>query len=837
MFGITHRRGTALRKPRDASSAAMRRWLGAATVIFVAHGSAAVAQTPDLNGDLQFQSGTLGAAVHIVNGVNNYTKFMNASSAGAATIANDGGSTFFQGSSTAGNASVSNSNGGITIFTDSSSAGTASIAGNNGIVQFFNRSGAANSAVTIDNGGVAQFLDNSTAANASITNTGAYIEFFNQSSAGNATIVTSNRGTTLFLDSSSGGQARAITGAGAVFDLSSLTTNGMTVGSIEGAGTYYLGSRTLTVGGNNLSTTVSGIIADGGWSGGSGGSLVKEGLGTLTLSGANSYTGATTVNAGDLDITGSIGNTSGVSVNAGGKLSGTGIVGSTATTIMSGGTLEPGTAGNATGMLTIAGSLAFQSGALYLVQLTPSGAASVTVNGTASLSGAVNAAFAPGSYVSKQYTILTATGGLGGTTFTDLIETNLPTGAIASLSYDANHVFLNLKPGFTAFTGLAANPQNVVLALTGFFNSTGGIPATFFALGAGDLAHIDGEAATGAERGAFQLMNMFLGAMLDPFAEGGGNAGGPAQRFAQDAQASLPADISRAYARLLKAPATPSFDQRWSVWGKAYGGSNSASGNAVLGSNNVTASAFGLASGMDYRVTANTVIGFALAGGGTHWGLAQGLGGGRSEAFQAGIYGITHSGPAYLSAALAFTKNWFTTDRIALGDQLSAKFSGQSFGARIEGGYRFAVQPAFGVTPYAAVQAQSFHTPDYSETDLSGGGFGLGYGALNATDVRTELGSRFDAPTFVGGMPLILRGKLAWAHDFVGNPSINAAFQALPGTGFTVNGAAIARDSALASAGAELRMTPRLAVLAKFDGEFAARSQTYAGTATLRYTW
>ena len=751
---------------------------------------------------------------------------------------NDGGSTFFQGLSTAGNASVSNGGGGFTVFTDTSSAGTALITGNSGVVQFFNRSAAANSTMTIDNGGVAQFLDNSTAAGVSVSNSGAWIEFFNQSSAGNATIVTGNGGTTLFLDSSSGGQARAITGAGAVFDLSSLTTTGMTVGSIEGAGTYYLGSRTLTVGGNNLSTTVSGTLADGGWSGGSGGSLVKEGLGTLTLSGVNSYSGATTVNAGDLDITGSLGNTSGVSVNAGGTLSGTGLVGPTATTIMSGGTLAPGTAGNATGMLTIAGSLAFQSGALYLVQVTPSGAASVTVTGAATLNGAVNAAFSPGSYVSKQYTILTATAGLGGTSFTDLLNTDLPTGAIASLSYDANHVFLNLKPGFTAFTGLAANPQNVTNALTGFFNSSGGIPAAFFALAPGDLVQIDGEAATGAERGAFQLMNMFLGAMLDPFVDGGtSNAGGPAQRFAPNTQASLPPDISSAYARLLKAPAATSFDQRWSVWGKAYGGSNTASGNAAAGSNNVTASAYGFASGMDYRLTANTVIGFALAGGGTNWGLAQGLGGGRGDAFQAGIYGVTHSGPAYLSAALAFTKNWFTTDRIALGDQLSAKFSGQSFGARIEGGYRYAVQPAFGVTPYAAVQAQNFHTPNYSETDLSGGGFGLSYRAITATDVRTELGSRFDAPTLVGGMPLILRGRLAWAHDFVGNPSLNATFQALPGASFTVNGARIARDSALASAGAELRITPRLAVLAKFDGEFAARSQTYAGTATLRYTW
>ena len=44
-------------------------------------------------------------------------------------------------------------------------------------------------------------------------------------------------------------------------------------------------------------------------------------------------------------------------------------------------------------------------------------------------------------------------------------------------------------------------------------------------------------------------------------------------------------------------------------------------------------------------------------------------------------------------------------------------------------------------------------------------------------------------------------------------------------------------NSALASVGAELHMTTHCSALAKFDGEFAGNSQTYAGTGTLRYTW
>jgi uncharacterized protein with beta-barrel porin domain len=62
-------------------------------------------------------------------------------------------------------------------------------------------------------------------------------------------------------------------------------------------------------------------------------------------------------------------------------------------------------------------------------------------------------------------------------------------------------------------------------------------------------------------------------------------------------------------------------------------------------------------------------------------------------------------------------------------------------------------------------------------------------------------------------------------------------FQALPGANFVVNGAAPAKNSALASAGTELRLANGISLLGKFDGEFASRSSTYAGTGTVRYAW
>jgi autotransporter-associated beta strand protein len=99
---------------------------------------------------------------------------------------------------------------------------------------------------------------------------------------------------TQFFDVSTGGNAAFITADGGLVDISGLTSTGMTAGSIAGAGTYSLGSKELTVGSNNSSTDVSGLIE------GNGGSLVKVGTGTLTLLGDNTYSGGTTIQEGVL---------------------------------------------------------------------------------------------------------------------------------------------------------------------------------------------------------------------------------------------------------------------------------------------------------------------------------------------------------------------------------------------------------------------------------------------------------------------------------------------------------------------------------------------------------
>ena len=181
--------------------------------------------------------------------------------------------------------------------------------------------------------------------------------------------------------------------------------------TINTGGTVNLGGTAQTInavalaGGTLKSGLLNGAVTSTGGTLDSvrGGMSLTTNGGNTTVTGTNTYTGPTTVNGGLLSVNGSV--VSDVTVNAGGTLGGNGIVGNTT---ISGGALSPG---NSIGLLTVQGSLVFTAAASYMVEVSPVSADRTNVTGAATLGGAtVNASFAPGTYVAKQYTILHAGG-------------------------------------------------------------------------------------------------------------------------------------------------------------------------------------------------------------------------------------------------------------------------------------------------------------------------------------------------------------------------------------------------------------------------------------------
>jgi uncharacterized protein with beta-barrel porin domain len=636
-------------------------------------------------------------------------------------------------------------------------------------------------------------------------------------------------------------------------------------GNISAAGSNASGIIASSTGGPIAVTIKSGTVSGGSGNGvgvflGGGSNNTLTNFGTVTaLSGLaiQGTTGNDIVNNSGT-VTGNV--TLGTGTNAFNNMAG-GFFNSGATVnlgagnlLTNAGTLSPGGVG-VIQTTALSGNLTQTATGTLLTDINIAGATSdrVNVSGTANLAGAVHLQVLNPTTSAFQQTVLSATGG----------ATNNGLTLLASPALQAQLVFPNAtdvvvkSAGINFVTpGLNGNQTALGNALNGAVG--GGGPVINFLLNGvtsasgfgAALTQLSGEAATGTQQATFDAMNLFMGTMLDPFNHGTTSTPGDAANgYASEGEASAYAADGHkrsgaerdAYAMFTKAP-PQNFEARWNVWASGFGGSQTTDGNAAVGSNTATSRIAGAAVGADYIFSPDTIAGFALAGGGTSFSVAN-SGTGRSDLFQAGAYVRHTMGAAYISGALAYGWQDVTTNRtvtLAGLDQLQAKFNANAVSGRIEGGYRL-VAPwvgGVGITPYAAAQFTTFDLPAYAEQALVGtNAFALAYGAKSVTDPRSELGFRTDKSFAMTDGVLTLRGRLAWAHDYDTDRAIGATFQTLPGASFVVNGAAQASDSALTTASVEMKWHNNWSIAATFEGEFSNVTSSYAGKGVVRYQW
>lgn len=224
------------------------------------------------------------------------------------------------------------------------------------------------------------------------------------------------------------------------------------------------GTQAIAIGANGATIDTDGhAIGIAAQFGGAGG-LFKSGAGTLTLEGANSYTGATTVDAGTLLVNGDQSAATGpVGVASGATLGGIGTIGG-GVTIADGGILAAGS--NGVGKLTIVGDLSLGGGSQLAFELgeanVPGGPLNdlVEVGGDLTLDGTVNVTvptggtFGPGVYRLIDYA--------GALNDNGLAVAPLPGGSDAFVQTAiANQVNLVNTAGLTLnFWDGAAGPKN-----------------------------------------------------------------------------------------------------------------------------------------------------------------------------------------------------------------------------------------------------------------------------------------------------------------------------------------------------------------------------------------
>ncbi|EPE3625619.1 autotransporter outer membrane beta-barrel domain-containing protein [Serratia marcescens] len=542
------------------------------------------------------------------------------------------------------------------------------------------------------------------------------------------------------------------------------------------------------------------------------GGLTKQGIGTLVLTGNNTYAGPTLVNQGRLAVNGSV--TSAVSVQNGGIVGGSGTVGSL--TARQGGTVAPG---NSIGTLNVAGNVSFEPGSRYAVEVGPNGQSDrIQSSGSATIGGgevAVTLENSPNlltqsevrSLLGQQYNILSAQQGVSG-------------------QFDAvapNYLFLG--------TGLSYQPTGVTLSV--------GRNGTSFA----SVAQTPNERAVAAAADALAAGNPVYESLL-----GSGTAGEARQAFRQ-LSGQIHADIASALVndsrylrealngRLRQAEGLASSSaikaDEGGAWAQLLGAWDHASGDA--NATGYQASTYGVLVGLDSAAADDWRLGVAT--GYTRTSLHGGYGSkADSDNYHLAAYGDKQFGALALRGGAGYTWHRIDTKRSVnygmQSDRDTAKYSARTEQLFAEAGY--SVQGEWlNLEPFVNLAYVNFENNGIAE---SGGAAALRGDKQHTDATVSTLGLRADTEWQVSaGTTVALRSELGWQHQYGGLERGTGLRFNGGNAPFVVDSVPVSRDGMVLKAGAEVAVNENATLSLGYGGLLSQHHQDNSVNAG--FTW
>ena len=542
------------------------------------------------------------------------------------------------------------------------------------------------------------------------------------------------------------------------------------------------------------------------------GGLTKQGIGTLVLTGNNTYAGPTLVNQGWLAVNGSV--TSAVSVQNGGIVGGSGTVGSL--TARQGGTVAPG---NSIGTLNVAGNVSFEPGSHYAVEVGPNGQSDrIQSGGSATIGGGEVAVTLENSanllaqsevrsLLGQKYTILSAQQGVSG-------------------QFDAvalNYLFLG--------TGLSYQPTGVTLSV--------GRNGTSFA----SVAQTPNERAVAAAAEALAAGNPVYESLL-----GSGTAGDARQAFRQ-LSGQIHADIASALVndsrylrealngRLRQAEGLASSSaikaDEDGAWAQLLGAWDHASGDA--NATGYQASTYGVLVGLDSAAAADWRLGVAT--GYTRTSLHGGYGSkADSDNYHLAAYGDKQFGALALRGGAGYTWHRIDTKRSVnygmQSDRDTAKYSARTEQLFAEAGY--SVQGEWlNLEPFVNLAYVNFENNGIGE---SGGAAALRGDKQHTDATVSTLGLRADTEWQVTpGTTVALRSELGWQHQYGGLERGTGLRFNGGNAPFVVDSVPVSRDGMVLKAGAEVAVNENATLSLSYGGLLSQHHQDNSVNAG--FTW
>jgi len=574
-----------------------------------------------------------------------------------------------------------------------------------------------------------------------------------------------------------------------------LNGNSNTIGSLAGSGTVTnngTAGATLTEGGNNTSTTFSGVIQNGT----APLALVTTGTGALTLSGANTFTGGTTINGGSTIFVANANALGNGNVVNNGKLA---VASSSSpTAVQIGGNYTQGAGAQLD--LRIGGTTNGTYDRLAVV-------------GSASVSGQLNVAsingFAPKN--GEMIPIITAGGGVSG-------QFQPVTGSLANyplvkltVEYLANEVVLDFSQGSFMAPHIYLTPNEKAVA--GALNHVSSNPASARLVslldslplqslpGSYDLiAPTEYGAIYEISRSAAKMEAATIENRLDEVhaAAAPTGAGGP----------SGPMDYKGSKEVM------PPPEDRLSVFANGSGefvnvGDSSNAKGFNFGTGAATV-------GIDYRCCEHFLAGVLLNYSGSTVDVA---GGERLNAnsFRGGVYASAFGAGAYVNTYIGGASSDYDMNRPGFGGSVHGSTGGGDFNALIATGYDVHAG-GFTYGPVASFQYTYTGLDSFNERgSLDPLHVNSGYG----TSLLTNVGMRATYDWHIGGIVIVPEVRATWQHESGDVFDEVSATMLFGSPAFTVTTSPIGRDSLMLNAGFTIRITPTISAYAFYDGELA----------------
>lgn len=707
--------------------------------------------------------------------------------------------------------------------------------------------GSLAGAGNVDNGG---FLLTAGGNNASTTFSGAMSGAGGFSKQGSGTLVLSGNNTFGGATAIDGGTLQ-VNGGAALGDLSAVTIaagaslvlgGNETIGSLAGSGNVDNGGYVLAAGGDSASTTFSGVMS------GAGG-LVKNGNGTLTLTGNNTWSGGTTINAGALfvgnggtsgGITGPVTNNGAILFNRSDDLAFNGAISGSGTVTKGGtGMLTLGGVSDYTGLTSVtagalrltgilvnsevqvfagariegtgsADGLALNPGSVFTVHAASNGVADkLTVSGQVSIAGAtVNVLADPAgtwSY-STAYTIIDTpgAGSLTGT-FTNVV-TDLAF-LDPALTYTGGDVILTLRRNDLGFDAIARNGNE--LAVADALASPGANAPTSPLLPL--ITSLTGMSVTDAQAALASLNGQSLANV------------GPRVLDMWDTVRGWHEDHRTRAAENSKAPGSI-FDEylpetEWpTVWAHVDGTQFDADGQA--GAAGYSGDRSGMVVGIDYALDDGFGFGLSLAQ--VNDEIAYAFPGDRAEigATFLTLRAAGKGGPLLWSAQVGLDRAAIETRRVILlgSNTRIAEADTDSSGVHVYADMAWPLRAAnIGIAPMLGFAASRASVQEYSEAGADAAGLTVDPAAYSG--FSSHLGARLRWPERGGA--LAIEARAAWVHDFADTaPTLDVHFTRVASTRFNVYGTGLDADAFRAGVRATASLRNQLSVYAEANGNW-----------------